>query len=214
MCGRFTLHTPSNEIVKRFLLPQLPFGFNPSYNIAPTQTVLTVLASSGVRTPSLMRWGLPAPWAKGTSSGPPLINARLETLTEKRTFQRLVNSNRCLIVADGFYEWRKEGGTKQPIYITLDSGQLFAFAGLWQNEPTPSCTIITQAASSLIKPIHHRMPLILTPESEELWLAPTPFVELRNRLPDQEQRRFGHHQVSTFVNSSKNNEASCISAIE
>ncbi|HBG02020.1 MAG TPA: hypothetical protein DDW87_10670 [Firmicutes bacterium] len=210
MCGRFALHTPIDELVERFSLPGLDFDYSPSYNTAPTQQVLTVLSVEETRSVAHMRWGLVPPWQKEAQNKPPIINARLETLAEKPTFRRLVNARRCLILADGFFEWRREDSTKYPVYITLDPGQPFAFAGLWQNGTTPSCTIVTQEASSLIKPIHHRMPLILTPETERVWLSPMPFAQLQALLPDQEARAFSIHRVSTLVNSPKNNEAACI----
>lgn len=214
MCGRFTLHAPLDEIVVRFSLPELNFDYTPSYNLAPTQTVFTVLSKRESRTASPMRWGLVPPWQKQGKSRPPLINARLETIAEKPTFRVLVNSKRCLIIADGFYEWKQENSIKYPVYITLDQGQPFAFAGLWDDEVAPSCTIVTQEASTLITPIHHRMPLILTPETEELWLSSVPFTELQSLLPDQEQRPFVYHRVSTLVNSPKNNEATCIAPVD
>lgn len=210
MCGRFTLHTPVHEIVERFSLQELDFQYAPSYNVAPTQQVLTIATNQEARTVSHMRWGLVPEWQKQPQSRPPLLNARLETISDKPTFRRLVNNRRCLIIADGFFEWVQRDSAKYPVYITLDQGKPFAFAGLWDNEASPSCTIITQDASSSLKPVHHRMPLILTPDSERLWLSFAPFAELRNLLPDQEKRLFTYHRVSTLVNSPKNNEAACI----
>ena len=210
MCGRFTLHTPIDELLERFYLPGFDLDYSPSYNIAPTQEVLTIVSKGGERSLIPMLWGLVPPWQKEVKGRPPLINARLETLAEKPTFRRLVNSNRCLIVADGFYEWKSEDSRKYPVYFTLDQGKPFAFAGLWDDGPTPSCTIITQEASSVIKPVHHRMPLVLTPDTEELWLDSMPFAKLQGLLPDQEGRPFRFHRVSTMVNSPKNNDAACI----
>lgn len=210
MCGRFTLHTSIEDLVERFLFLEQRLHYIPSYNIAPTQQVLTVRSRADNRTASFMRWGLVSPWQKQGQSRPPLINARLETLAEKPTFRRLVNTNRCLIVADGFYEWKQEGTLKYPVYITLDGGRPFAFAGLWDDEAQPSCTIITQDASSALQSVHHRMPVILTPESEELWLSPSPFTDIQRKLPVQEGRPIQYHRVSTFVNSPRNNDSRCI----
>lgn len=210
MCGRFTLHTPILDSVERFSLHELKIDYAPSYNIAPTQQVLTVISNEETRTALNMRWGLVPPWQKPGQSRPPLINARLETIAEKPTFRRLVNAKRCLILADGFFEWKQEGSVKYPVYITVEQGQPFAFAGLWDNEPEPSCTIITQEAASSLQSIHHRMPLILTPDSEKLWMSPIPFAQLRDSLPDQEKRVFNHYRVSTFVNSPRNNGPTCI----
>ncbi len=209
MCGRFTLYTPLDELAERFSLPELPWEYTPSYNVAPTQMVLTVRAGrDSSRSAALLRWGLTLPWQKPGSK--PLINARLETLTEKPSFRGLVNTRRCLILADGFYEWKTENGGKYPVYITLDGGKPFAFAGLWQEGDVPSCTIITQEASSILQPIHHRMPVILTPETEELWLSPLPFAELEAALPGQEGRPFTYHRVSTLVNSPRHNSSALI----
>jgi len=210
MCGRFTLHTSAEKLVERFSLQELNFLYTPSYNVAPTQNVFTISSINDSKVASLMSWGLVPPWLKQGQSRPPLINARLETLTEKPTFRRLINNQRCLIIADGFYEWKIDDSQKYPVYITLDEGKPFAFAGLWDDSsPNPSCTIITQEATDFIKPIHHRMPVILTPETERLWLSPIEFSEIRNQLPDQTQRPFKYHRVSTLVNSPKNNEVAC-----
>ncbi len=210
MCGRFTLHTPVNDLVERFALHESKFQYSPSYNIAPTQQVLTITENSGGRRALQMRWGLMPPWQREPLGRPPLINARLETLSEKPTFRGLVNTKRCLIIANGFFEWVQENSAKYPVYITLEKGEPFVFGGLWDNEASPSCTIVTQAASTSLERIHHRMPLILTPASEALWLSSAPFSQVRNLLPDQEGRVFDFHRVSTFVNSPRNNDATCI----
>lgn len=215
MCGRFTLYTPLDEIVERFSLGAPSWDYVPSYNVAPTQMVFAVIPEQEGRAPSpfLLRWGLTPAWQK-KGAGRPLINARLETLAEKPTFRGLVNTNRCLIIADGFYEWKTENGEKHPVYITLDGGKPFAFAGLWEDCSSPSCTIVTQAASSFMEPIHHRMPVILTPETEPLWLSSLPFAELAPLLPDQEGRSFRYHRVSKLVNSPRNNQIECIMPLE
>lgn len=214
MCGRFTLHTPVAELVERFSLQELKSPYPPSYNIAPTHQILTITTSREGRTASNMRWGLIPPWQKQPQSRPPLINARLETLAEKPTFRGLVNTKRCLIIADGFFEWVQEDSRKCPVYITLEKREPFAFAGLWDNEDSPSCTIITQAASPILEDIHHRMPLILTLDSEIIWLSARPFAEVRSLLPDPEKMSFEYHRVSTLVNSPRNNEASLILPID
>lgn len=212
MCGRFTLHTPVEDLVERFSLPTLDFEYPPNYNVAPTQAVFTILPAGLGRKAALLTWGLKPPWQK--KGARPLINARLETLTEKPTFRGLVNSRRCLVIADGFYEWKTEGDRKHPVYITLDGGKPFAFAGLWDNPAQPSCTLITQEACSRIQPIHHRMPLILTPETEELWLSSLPFADVVQQLPDQEARSFAYYPVSTLVNSPRNNDPGCLVPLE
>ncbi|HBG08967.1 MAG: SOS response-associated peptidase [Limnochordia bacterium] len=212
MCGRFTLYTPLDELAERFSLQELPWEYAPSFNVAPTQMVFSVLRGQNSRIPALLRWGLTPPWQKPGSR--PLINARLETVAEKPSFRSLVNTHRCLILADGFYEWKAENGGKYPVYITLDGGKPFAFAGLWQEGDVPSCTIITQPASSFLQPIHHRMPVILTPETEQLWLSNLPFSEIGTKLPNQEERPFAYHRVSTVVNSPRNNSIECIAPVD
>lgn len=213
MCGRFTLHTPIHELVERFGPLDFESSYTPSYNIAPTQSVLTIIPGEKNPRAFPMRWGLVPPW-QGQRGGKPLINARLETLSEKPTFRRLVNTKRCLILADGFFEWKKEGATKHPVYITLNQGEPFAFAGLWDNGEVPACTIVTQAASPNLKPVHDRMPVILTPESEALWLSQTPFSALQDQLPDKDSLPLSFYKVNTYVNSPNNNDATCIVPME
>lgn len=209
MCGRFTLHTSIDELVERFGVLDFAFSYTPSYNIAPTQPVLTVVAGEKSPEARYMRWGLVPPWQQKSPSRP-LINARLETVSEKPTFRRLVNTKRCLILADGFFEWKQEESTKYPVYIRLDQGKPFAFAGLWDNDEKPSCTIITQDAASALASVHNRMPVILTPESEVLWLSNAPFSELQSQLPDEESLSLSYYRVSTQVNSPRNNGPLCI----
>lgn len=210
MCGRFTLHSPVNSIMSRFSLSQLDFEYIPNYNVAPTQQVLTVIAANGRHRASLMRWGLVPPWQKGASGSRPIINARFETIAERKTFKGLVDSYRCLILADGFYEWREENSGKHPVYITLKSGEPFAFVGLWDGEAEPSCTIITTAANAFLKPIHHRMPLISTPTLENTWLGNDPFRAIQGTLASMDAPAMKFHRVSTLVNSPRNNGSDCI----
>lgn len=210
MCGRFTLYAGVPELVQRFSLKELLAGYQASYNIAPTQSILAVTAVGQERCASLLRWGLIPPWQKEPQKGAPLINARIETVAEKPSFRNLVNSKRCLIVANGFYEWLTENSKKHPVYITADQGRPFAFAGLWNDGSIPSCTIITQEAIPLLKPVHDRMPVILTPETENLWLSPRPFSEVRELLPDQREHHLAYYRVSTMVNSPKHNTPDCI----
>lgn len=208
MCGRFTLHSPLDVVLARFDLDQLDFDYTPSYNVAPTQPVVTIISSGAEFKAALLQWGLIPSWQRKPSK--PLINARLETLSERKTFQRLVDSRRCLIAADGFYEWATGNSGKYPVYITLKQGGPFAFAGLWDDSTPPSCTIVTQNSNSYLRPIHHRMPVILTRRQERLWLGAAPFSEVRNALTESETLPLKYHRVSTLVNSPKNNEPACI----
>ena len=184
MCGRFTLVHDIQSIAKTFQAT-VPASIQivPHYNIAPTQNILTVMREEGNEQArlDLLRWGLIPSWAKEESIGSRMINARAETLAEKASFKRLLNSRRCLIVADGFYEWMQEPGSKAktPMYIRLKDDEPFAFAGLWDSWKNPAgeqirtCTIITTEPNELMARIHNRMPAILSPEAREEWLDPT-----------------------------------------
>jgi putative SOS response-associated peptidase YedK len=176
MCGRYTLTLSKDAVwaqipgIRSFDMP-----WKPHYNLAPTQ-VIPAMASDRPDTVTGLRWGLIPSWAKDHAIGQKLINARGETLTEKPSFKNLYRSRRCLIPADGFYEWQAVGRRKQPTYIRFCSGQLFTFAGLWdawkdtQGNIVRSCTIITTLANELIQKLHHRMPVIVEENLREMWL--------------------------------------------
>ena len=179
MCGRFTLHHDAQEIAERFGAESLP-ELEPRYNIAPTQGV-TVVTQNGSRHLAQYHWGLIPAWAKDRTIGSRMINARAETLAEKPAFRTALQRRRCLIPADGFYEWREadnpEEGGRTPMYIHRRDGALFAFAGLWEEwhdpatqTPLRSCTIITGSPNPIIAPVHDRMPMILNREDEGRWL--------------------------------------------
>jgi putative SOS response-associated peptidase YedK len=183
MCGRFTLTVDIATVARAFQV-EPTLQTEPRYNVAPTQQVVTVLCDE-TKHLALLRWGLIPSWAKDESIGNKMINARAETLAEKPSFKRLLTSKRCLVVADGFYEWKKEGRSKTPMYFTLKSKEPFAFAGLWDTwhspdgEPIRTCTLITTQPNDLVSPVHDRMPAILTPDLREEWLDP--------KLRDHEQ---------------------------
>ena len=176
MCGRYTLTIDIKTVAEKFGVPAA-LDTSPRYNIAPTQEVVSVMRN-GASHLARLRWGLIPSWAKDESIGSRMINARAETLTEKPSFKGLLRSKRCLIVADGFYEWKQENGSKIPMYMTLKSGEPFAFAGLWDLWKSPdgehirSCTIITTEPNDLVAPIHNRMPAILLPGAYADWLDP------------------------------------------
>ncbi len=176
MCGRYTLTIDIKTVAEKFGVPA-SLDTSPRYNIAPTQEVVSVMRN-GASHLARLRWGLIPSWAKDESIGSRMINARAETLTEKPSFKGLLRSKRCLIVADGFYEWKQENGSKIPMYMTLKSGEPFAFAGLWDLWKSPdgehirSCTIITTEPNDLVAPIHNRMPAILLPGVYADWLDP------------------------------------------
>ena len=176
MCGRYYLKTPPAQIAIRFNLETLETEVVPRENISPTQNVPVILNESP-RVLSEAKWGLVPSWSKDPKMGAKLCNARCEGVEEKPSFRSAFKRRRCLIVSDGFYEWRKNpDGTKTPIQYGLAEGQPFAFAGLWEiwrppeGEPLRTCTIITTSANELVEPVHDRMPVILRPEDEKFWL--------------------------------------------
>jgi putative SOS response-associated peptidase YedK len=177
MCGRFAFYSPSEAVAALFGVPASPI-VEPRYNIAPTQFVASIRRSEDQRNElTMLRWGLVPFWAKDPAIGNRMINARAETVAEKPSFRNAYRKRRCLILADGFYEWRKEGDGKTPFFISLANGQAFAFAGLWEQwqsketeEILQTTTIVTTAANDLLSQVHHRMPIILEPENSTRWL--------------------------------------------
>ena len=188
-----------------------------SYNVAPSQEILAVI-NNGANRLGAFHWGLVPFWAKDRSIGNRLINARAETVAEKPSFRAAFKKRRCLIVADGFYEWKGEKGNKQPWYLTTPSAQPFGFAGLWEswkdenNREYLSATIITTAAGESMKNIHHRMPVILKPAVYQSWLNKD--IEDPNRLDQILQndhvRDLRSYPVSKQVNTVANNHPGCI----
>jgi putative SOS response-associated peptidase YedK len=185
---------------------QLPLRFN----VAPTQDIPVVRHTDAGRELKLMRWGFIPSWSKDAKSGPLLINARAETAAEKPAFRSAFKSSRCLIPADGFYEWKKIAGKKQPYHIRCADGRPFAFAGLWGKwHDLESCTILTTDANDLVRPMHDRMPVILSPAGYAAWLDPD--VEdpqrLLTPLPASDMVAIA---VNPIVNNSRNEGAECI----
>jgi putative SOS response-associated peptidase YedK len=176
MCGRYTLHHSPRQVEMRFGITQARSIPTERYNIAPTQSVPVIVEGDGARFLDSMQWGLIPSWAKEPGIGNKMINARAETLPEKPSFKVALSRRRCLIPADGFYEWKTEGSARQPMHIRRIDGELFAFAGLWEEwkqpdgTPLRTCTIITTTPNELMEPIHNRMPAILLPEDEGTWL--------------------------------------------
>lgn len=217
MCGRYTLRTDSRRVADSFGVADVPL-FAPRYNIAPTQPVVAVRADpGGGRAALLLRWGLVPHWADDPAIGNRLINARAETVAEKPSFRAALKSRRCLIPADGFYEWQKLGKLKQPYLIGVGDGGPFAFAGLWEDwkrdgEIIESCTILTTAANELMRPLHERMPVILKPEDHDLWLDPgvkeaARVLPLLRPYPAAEMFA---HPVSRWVNDPKHEGPQCV----
>src|SRR5215212_10266217 len=177
MCGRYTLSTPAGRLTEEFQLDEVAVDLTPSYNVAPTQQVAAVLEEDGKRRLEMLKWGLVPSWADDPEIGARMINARSETAPEKPSFRRAFRRRRCLIATDGFYEWKRENGGKQPYYFHMQEGRPFAFAGLWESwdkggGALRSCTILTTRANSVLDGIHDRMPVILPSGAYDLWLDP------------------------------------------
>ncbi|MGG3571418.1 SOS response-associated peptidase [Bacillus gobiensis] len=224
MCGRFTLYSDFDDILNRFdiELSNLEYDYVQSYNIAPSQQILSVINDGSKNRLGHLRWGLLPPWSKDEKIGYKMINARSETLAEKPSFKKPLQSKRCIIPADSFYEWKRiDSKTKLPMRIKLRSAKLFSFAGLWEKWNSPkgemiySCTIITTNSNDLMSPIHDRMPVILTPETEAQWLNPKNknIEDLQKLLVPYEAKDMEAFQVSSEVNSPKNNSPELIDAI-
>ena len=211
MCGRYSLIADLGELARRFEFDGDWLTFDSSYNIAPTQEVLTVVGGESRRA-GYMRWGLIPSWAKDPSIGSRMINARAETVAEKHAFRTALRRRRCLVLADGFYEWQKSGSRRRPMRVVMRSGEPFAFAGLWETwrdpegKVVPSCTILTTEANDLLRPIHDRMPVILSRDDEDFWLDggasdPAALADVLKPYPANEMEAY---EVSSLVNSHAN----------
>jgi putative SOS response-associated peptidase YedK len=217
MCGRFTLTSNLDDLQGRFGFLPGHLDFRPRYNVAPTQQVLAVV-NDGQRRAELLRWGLIPFWAKDPKIGYRMINAVGETVATKPAFRAAFRKRRCLVLADGFFEWRKEGKEKLPMYIFLKSRAPFAFAGIWETwkaldgETVRSCAIVTTKPNAFMEPIHNRMPVILSEETEALWLDPMTEEAgvLEPLLVSYPPELMDSYPVSGLVNSPKNHGPECI----
>ena len=216
MCGRYTLTKNFQAIKQRFKIIESSIRFEPRFNIAPSQSVPIITSGNTGWLLDDFRWGLLPHWAKDPSMSNKLINARAETIEGKPSFKNSFKRKRCLIPADGFYEWQGTGKQKSPKYIYLKDNSLFAFAGIWAEWKQPeevirSFCIITTEANSFLKPIHHRMPVILPLDQYGTWLDAKTAVEqliaLLSPYPDCEM---AFHSVSKNVNSPKNDSEKCL----
>jgi putative SOS response-associated peptidase YedK len=177
MCGRFVLISDLKNIRNNFNIRNISCQYQPSWNIAPNQLIPAIINHNGENQLVCFRWGLIPSWSKDPSIAGKLINARAETVDKKPSFRDAFKKRRCLIVADGFYEWKKEGKRKEPLYYYLKSGRPFGFAGLYETWISPdkkeinTCVIITTGANELIAPVHDRMPVIVSVEQEQTWLG-------------------------------------------
>jgi len=220
VCGRYELHTQPAALALAFGVP-FPATLGPRYNIAPMQQVPVVrLDHTGVRELAHVRWGLVPRWAKDPAIGAKMINARAETLADKPSFRTALKHHRCLIPADGFYEWMTSpSGTKQPIHIGMRDRAPFAFAGLLERWLSPAgdvldtCTIITTQANALLSPLHDRMPAIVPPELYRRWLD-VANMDVADLLGPYPAEAMGYYRVSPRVNSVRNDDATLIAAVD
>ena len=217
MCGRFSLVKPKIIKAKDLKVKQSEAdSLKPRYNIAPSQPVAAIL-NEAERHIQPLKWGLIPSWSKDEAIGQRMINARAETLAEKPSFKGLLNKHRCVILADGFYEWAEGPQGKQPYFIHLKAGESFTFAGLWSHWQNPkgqevrTCTIITCAPNKLMEPIHNRMPVILTDKAQQAWLDPanTDGLALSGLLISYPDTVMEAYPVSKFVNSPANDTEGC-----
>ena len=226
MCGRYTLSSPGDLVADLFDLDQVP-EIPPRYNVAPTQEVAVVRREDDHRAFRWLRWGLVPFWADDPSIGNRMINARAETAAEKPAFRAAFKKRRCLVLADGFYEWQKvHGGAKQPWLFRLASGEPFAFAGLWESwrddeapegePPLETVTLLTTDANPVVAPVHHRMPVILGREDHNLWLDPA--IADRERLEalldPYVPEEMVAHPVSRRVNKPQNDDPSVVEPVD
>lgn len=224
MCGRFTLTATIDQIIDRFDIQSFLDEelYSPSYNIAPSQSVLAVINDGTSNRMGFLQWGLVPPWAKDMSIGNKMINARSETISEKPSFRNAFQKKRCLVIADSFYEWKRHHDkSKTPMRIQLKSNELFAMAGLWEGFKSPegktiyTCSVITTGPNELMKDIHDRMPVILKQEDEPIWLNPgiTETHILKPLLVPYDEHLMDSYEVSPLVNSPKNNSIELIQKI-
>jgi len=222
MCGRFVRKATAQDIADEFELDPGDIGIDlaPRYNIAPGQQVAAVLSDGKPRLEGL-RWGLIPHWAKDPKIGYKMINARAETLSQKPSFKASLKRKRCLVVADGFYEWRKEGSKKTPIYVRMKSGKPFGFAGLYDSWRSPegndirTCSIVTTTPNRLLAPIHERMPVILDKKGRGIWLGGEqedlrPLLDL---LVPFDESQMEAYPVAPAVNRPEHDAPDCIQPV-
>lgn len=219
MCGRFSI---AEELTRLQLQFQFEFSeeIAPRYNVAPSQKVLTLIGNGVQRTGKQMKWGLVPSWAQDVKIGYKMINARAEGVDSKPSFKQAFKSRRCLILADGFYEWKVTENGKQPYRFIMKNQKSFAMAGLWEtwskgSEPLTTCTIITTEPNDVTRDVHDRMPVILREEDYDRWLDPkySAASELKSLLLPYSAEEMNKYPVSTLVNSPKNDLAELLSPL-
>ena len=224
MCGRFTLTATFEEIIDRFDIQNFlaEENYSPSYNIAPSQSVLAVINDGQTNRMGFLKWGFIPPWAKDKSIAGKMINARAETIAEKPSFRNAFKKKRCLVIADSFYEWKRhEDKSKTPMRIKLKSNDLFAMAGIWEAWKSPegktlyTCSVITTGPNELMKDIHDRMPVILKPDDEKTWLdtSISETNDINKLLVPFDENLMETYAVSSLVNSPRNNSVELIQKI-
>jgi putative SOS response-associated peptidase YedK len=228
MCGRFSLTITVEALATRFAVAGEVPAWEPRFNLAPSQAaaVVTAAAASEPRQLRLMRWGLCPAWARARLDGKALINIRAESLRDKPAFRTLLAGGRCLVPADGFYEWPRDSAGRRagpPVRFVAQDGQPFAFAGLWDVETdaagnaAPAFAIVTAAANATVRTVHDRMPLILARTAEPLWLDPAAAANpaaLLARLAPLPAEALRAYRVSTAVNSPANDSPACIRPLD
>ncbi|WP_316571150.1 SOS response-associated peptidase [Neobacillus sp. YIM B06451] len=219
MCGRFSLITDVYALMRQYQF-EFEGEYEARYNIAPGTDILAIASYGGKRVGGELRWGLIPFWADNEKIGYKMINARAETVHEKASFRQPLKSKRCLIPADGYFEWKREGKMKRPFRFVNKDNSPFVFAGLYDRwdkgeRPIFSCTIITTAANEKTAEIHDRMPAILTPGQQDIWLDPTvsDSMALTSLLKPYPSEKMDFYEVSTLVNSARNEDRGLIAPI-
>jgi len=217
MCGRKTLTMSKEAIIEELMVDEWKVeDYTPSYNIAPTQNSLVLVQEKGSKVVRSMKWGLIPAWSKNELYGSKMINARIETVTTKPSFKSLIPKYRCIVLSDGYYEWKQIGGRKVPFFIQKQDGGLMLFAGLWTTWSVSSkrvftYTILTTKAQGNISAIHDRMPTLIDKAKAEMWInLDNKFSEVERELTDN-NGMLNYYQVSDFVNKPSNNSIACIS---
>jgi putative SOS response-associated peptidase YedK len=229
MCGRYTLISPLDDLLDLFGVPEVHFDYRPRYNIAPSQDAPVLAEDQDGRRIGLLRWGLIPPWADDPAIGSRMINARSETAAEKPSFRAAFGRRRCIVLADGFFEWSRPGlagrhtegdGKKVPYWIHLPTQKPFGMAGLWEKwspaegDPIYTFTILTTEANDDLRPIHQRMPVILPPDEYGDWLSlDTSPSHLQEMMAPYSVGVLDVRQVSTMVNSPRNDAPECVEPI-
>jgi putative SOS response-associated peptidase YedK len=220
MCGRFSVFSPMRMIIKEFDVTKAEVDMKPNYNAAPSQEIPVILKHVNKKVLDAYRWGLIPHWAKDPKIGFSMINTRSESVTEKPAFRKTFESRRCLVIANGFFEWKMSDNEKIPYYITIKDRDLFAFAGVFDNWKSPdgktvkSCSILTTRPNYFMSKIHDRMPVILKKSAGDKWLNendPNHLISLLEPYPPSKMKA---HIVSSFVNSPKNNSEECIKPVD